>query len=87
MVLLAGNLGQRSYSIDNYNKWRKPMNFTKPVTSMHMDEKRKKGLCFHCEEKWNPTHTCKNPRIFFLQVDEEEEEPYEKKMTITSHQS
>ncbi|KAF5471083.1 hypothetical protein F2P56_011555 [Juglans regia] len=84
MPMAGGNSGQHSYSNDNYNKWKKPMSFTKPVTSMHMDEKRKKSLCFHCDEKWNPTHTCKNPRIYFLQVDEEggemeEEEPCEKK--------
>ncbi|XP_035551117.1 uncharacterized protein LOC118349692 [Juglans regia] len=36
------------------------------VNSSHMDEKRKKGLCFHCEEKWNPNHVCKNPRVYFL---------------------
>lgn len=34
-----------------------------------MDERRRKGLCYNCEEKWNPSHVCKNPRIYLLQVD------------------
>lgn len=45
-----------------------------------MDLKRRKRLCYHCEEKWNPTHVCKNPKVYLLQLDEsvegEEEHEY-----------
>ncbi|XP_042973080.1 uncharacterized protein LOC122304883 [Carya illinoinensis] len=39
--------------------------------STSMDEKRCKGLCYHCEEKWNPTHQCKAPKAYLLQTLEE----------------
>lgn len=39
--------------------------------SAHMDEKRKKNHCYHCEEKWSLAHICKNPRIYLLQGSEE----------------
>lgn len=34
-----------------------------------MDEERekKKELCNHCDEKWNPPHVCKNPKVYLLQ--------------------
>ncbi|XP_042972693.1 uncharacterized protein LOC122304485 [Carya illinoinensis] len=41
----------------------------KKVNPSHIDEKRKKGLCFHCEEKWNPTYVCKKPKVYFIQLD------------------
>lgn len=31
-----------------------------------MDEKRRKDLCYHCDEKWNPQHRCKDPKIYVL---------------------
>ncbi|XP_035546666.1 uncharacterized protein LOC118348677 [Juglans regia] len=43
----------------------------KPISSKQMNEKRLKGLCFNCDEKWNPLHTCKTPRIYLLDVNEE----------------
>ncbi|XP_035546571.1 uncharacterized protein LOC118348625 [Juglans regia] len=39
----------------------------KKVNSSQIDDKRRKGLCYHCEEKWNPNHVCKNPRVYYLQ--------------------
>ncbi|XP_040996067.1 uncharacterized protein LOC121242242 [Juglans microcarpa x Juglans regia] len=41
----------------------------KRVNASHMDEKRRKGLCFHCEEKWNPNHVCKKTKVYFIQGD------------------
>lgn len=29
-----------------------------------MDEKRKNGLCYHCDEKYNPTYKCKRLGIY-----------------------
>lgn len=42
------------------------------VSSAQMDEKRRKDLCYHCEEKWNASHVCKNPKIYLLQVENSE---------------
>lgn len=35
-----------------------------------MDEKRRKGLCYHYEEKWNPSHVYKTPRVYLLRGEE-----------------
>ncbi|XP_035551124.1 uncharacterized protein LOC118349695 [Juglans regia] len=67
----GGNYSTGSYSSDYSNKWRKPMGGAKPISSEQMNEKRRKGLCFNCDEKWNPLHTCKTPRIYLLEVNEE----------------
>ena len=32
-----------------------------------MDEKRKKGLCYNCDEKWGPRHKGKNVKLFLLE--------------------
>ena len=32
-----------------------------------MDERRKKELCYNCDEKWGPRHKCKNVKLFLLE--------------------
>ena len=29
-----------------------------------IEERRKRGLCFYCEEKWHNGHKCKSPKVF-----------------------
>ena len=36
------------------------------LTAAQMEERRKKGLCYHCDEKWQSGHQCKGARIFLL---------------------
>jgi len=31
-----------------------------------MEERRKKGLCFNCDEKFQPGHHCKSAKLFLL---------------------
>ena len=31
-----------------------------------MEERKKKGLCYNCDEKWAPSHKCKNALLFLL---------------------
>lgn len=40
-----------------------------------MVERRKKGLCYHCDEKWQSGHQCKGARIFLLGVSFSQELP------------
>lgn len=35
-----------------------------------MKERRDKGLCYNCEEKWNPSHKCKSPKLYLMQGSE-----------------
>ena len=40
---------------------------------MQMSEIRKKGLWYHCVERWSTTHKCKSQSIFMMEVLEDEE--------------
>jgi hypothetical protein len=33
-----------------------------------MRERREKGLCYYCDDKWNPRHKCKSPKIYLLTI-------------------
>lgn len=49
---------------------------------MELDEKRAKGLCFWCDEKFTFGHKCTNKKLYSLTLEEtveEEEEPLESK--------
>ncbi|XP_075103740.1 uncharacterized protein LOC142178308 [Nicotiana tabacum] len=48
---------------------------TKKLTPAEMEERRSKGLCYNCNEKYRFGHVCKNMRQFFsMEVEEEIEE-------------
>ncbi|KAF5447343.1 hypothetical protein F2P56_032901 [Juglans regia] len=66
------NLGEKGVvdnAVEVSNRGPRNQILAKRVTSLQMDEKRKKGLCYHCDEKWNPNHICKNPKVYLLHVD------------------
>ncbi|XP_042964611.1 uncharacterized protein LOC122298826 [Carya illinoinensis] len=59
----------------------------KKVNPSHIDEKRKKGLCFHCEEKWNPNHVCKKPKVYFIQLDSDiDSQPEVEESEVSIHE-
>ena len=47
----------------------------KRLTPAEMDERRAKGLCFNCDEKFARGHRCK--RLFYIQSADAEEEQFE----------
>uniref|UniRef100_A0A5K0V588 Uncharacterized protein n=1 Tax=Nymphaea colorata TaxID=210225 RepID=A0A5K0V588_9MAGN len=47
----------------------------KCLTPEQIKEKRRKGICFHCNQPWTPWHTWR--RLHMYVVDEEEEPPDE----------
>jgi len=36
------------------------------VPTALIEERRKKGLCFYCEEKWHNGHKCKSPKVYLF---------------------
>lgn len=46
----------------------------KRLTDRELQEKRAKGLCFRCDERWGVGHQCKRREVSVLLVDEEEGE-------------
>ncbi|XP_058192094.1 uncharacterized protein LOC131309484 [Rhododendron vialii] len=43
------------------------------MTQRDFDDRRAKGLCFCCDEKYFRGHVCKKKKIFMLEAEEEEE--------------
>lgn len=37
------------------------------ITPVQMDERRKKGLCYNCDEHWKPGHKCTPPKLFLME--------------------
>jgi hypothetical protein len=33
-----------------------------------MEERRKKGLCYNCDAKWQYGRRCQNPKLFLLEA-------------------
>jgi hypothetical protein len=54
------------------------------LTHMKISDGRKKGLCYHCYERWSVGHKCKSMKLYLMEevveleeecmVEEEEEE-------------
>ncbi|XP_018843425.2 uncharacterized protein LOC109007962 [Juglans regia] len=36
------------------------------ISESQMQERRKKGLCYFCDEKWQPGHKCSRPKVYVL---------------------
>lgn len=49
----------------NFN--RKPSIPIKRLTPAKMQERREKGLCYNCDEKFQADHRCSRPRLFLLE--------------------
>ena len=32
-----------------------------------MEERKKRGLCYNCDDKWAPGHKCKQATLFLLE--------------------
>jgi len=47
---------------------------TKSIKNQDFEERRLKGLCFWCDDKFVPGHRCRNKRLYSLNVTEEEDE-------------
>lgn len=43
------------------------------ITPSQMQERREKGLCYHCDEKYKPGHKCNKPKLYLLEGMEWEE--------------
>jgi len=39
-----------------------------------MEERRRKGLCYSCDAKWTRGHVCQVPKLFLIEVADQEEE-------------
>ncbi|OIT36293.1 hypothetical protein A4A49_64830, partial [Nicotiana attenuata] len=72
------NNGKPLLSTPNSGNSRYTKGFTKRAISIEeMNEKRAKGLCYFCNEKYVPGHRCNNSKqLYILELEEIEEGPY-----------
>jgi hypothetical protein len=36
------------------------------ISAGQMKKRRDKGLCYYCDDKWQPSHKCKAPKLYLL---------------------
>ena len=39
----------------------------KKISAAQMEERKKKGLCYNCDDKWAPGHKCKQTTLFLIE--------------------
>nr|TKS12805.1 hypothetical protein D5086_0000060320 [Populus alba] len=57
----------------NQNNYSNPSRPTKFIKNQEFEDRRLKGLCFWCDDKFVPGHRCRNKKVYSLSVLEEEE--------------
>ncbi|KAL0440342.1 UNVERIFIED_CONTAM: hypothetical protein Slati_2517200 [Sesamum latifolium] len=56
------------------NQIRRPLLQSRKMSPQEMDEKKSKGLCYWCDEKYTPGHQCsKGKQIYIMEALEEDE--------------
>ena len=56
-------LGAPKLTAGNETKIRLPI---KRLSPAQVEERRRKGLCYNCDDKWSPEHKCKGAKLFFV---------------------
>ncbi|XP_019228846.1 PREDICTED: uncharacterized protein LOC109209936 [Nicotiana attenuata] len=64
----------------NFTKNNRP--YGRSLTVAEMDEKRSKGLCFFCDEKYTPGHKCKNNKQLCSRVSDHKSHCYHEKRPL-----
>ena len=47
------------------------------LTPAELREKREKGLCYNCDQKYSATHRCRSKFLLLMGTDDEDDEPSE----------
>lgn len=45
-------------------KTQKEVTLIRKISSIQMDENRRKRLCYHCDDKWGPGNLGKNYKVY-----------------------
>ena len=55
---------------------------TRSIRPRDLEERRAKGLCFWCDERFTPGHRCKNKRLYSLCIVEDDEDSLDREGEI-----
>ncbi|XP_042946134.1 uncharacterized protein LOC122279514 [Carya illinoinensis] len=64
---------------------RRPTILIQIISPSQMQERRAKGLCYYCDERFQPGHKCNKPKLFLLEgmkIEEIEDEEIDESMAI-----
>lgn len=62
----AGVLGPPPNQRPNQNPVTPPATFRR-ITNQEARERRERGLCYYCDEKFTPGHRCERPQLFMIE--------------------
>jgi hypothetical protein len=66
-----------SKSGESRQPFTRPPMIVQKLTPMQMLERRKKGLCYHCDDRWSVGHKCKTMKLFVMEEMQGDEEDCE----------
>ena len=72
-------MATRRTTSNTYRENNVPSNPPQPtrMTLQQMDERRAKGLCFNCDNKYSKGHKCGEKKLFYTNCEEEEAQEQE----------
>uniref|UniRef100_A0A2N9HKA3 RNA-directed DNA polymerase n=1 Tax=Fagus sylvatica TaxID=28930 RepID=A0A2N9HKA3_FAGSY len=84
--LIPGNARVESKGIESRQLNPKPPLPVQKLTPVQMSERRKKGLCYNCDEKWSTNHKCRTMKLYIMEevdLDEDLEQVIEEESELT----
>jgi hypothetical protein len=60
------------YQENNVTSYKTPQRTR--LTPQQLEERKSKGLCFNCDNKYNKGHKCGENKLFYIECEEEEEQ-------------
>lgn len=72
----GGGESQASVNLSKYSQssTNKNMGEVRRLTDKELQEKRSKGLCFRCDDKWSMGHRCRRRELSVILMEDEDEE-------------
>ena len=66
-------IGSYIGTIDHFWVHKTNVSQSKRLTPQQMDERREKGLCFNCDNKYSKGHKCSEKKLFYIDCEDEED--------------
>lgn len=61
---------------------KKVYNETKRLTLEELNDKKRRGICFHCDEKFIPGHDCKKKKLYLIMEERDDSECKNEELTV-----
>jgi hypothetical protein len=75
MAMATRRTTPKIYHENNAHSFKSPQ--PTRLTPEHLEERKAKGLCFNCDNKYSKGHKCGEKKLFYIDCEEEEEQEQE----------